>query len=63
MGPLQDLGQTTSVMMGLFWLGIRPQGSARVMAIGTEAYPGALQIKQVCMFVLLFHLHKDIYTC
>ena len=53
MGPLQDLGQTTSVMMGLLWWGIRPQGSARVMAIGTGAYPGALQRNQVCMFVLL----------
>ena len=53
---LQDRGQTTSVMMVLFWLGIRPQGSARVMAIGMGAYPSALQRNQVCMFVLLSEL-------
>ena len=59
MGPLQDLGQTTSVMMVLFLWGMR-SGSARVMAIGTEAYPSALQRSQVCMFSSL-RLHKDIY--
>jgi len=68
MGPLQDLGQTTSVMMVLFWRGIKPQESARVMAIGMGAYPGALQRNQVCMFVLLSpsaqrYIHADWFKC
>ena len=70
MGPLQDLGQTTSVMMVFFWWGIRPQGSARVMAIGMGAYPGALQINQVCMYVCSplsictkIYIHADWLKC
>ena len=48
MEPLKDLGQSTSVMMALFWWWImRTQESVRVMACGMEAYPSAFQVHTV----------------
>ena len=45
MKPLKGLGQSTSVMMVLFWWRrMRTQESVGVMACGMEAYPSVFQV-------------------
>ena len=48
MEPLNGLGQSTSAMMVIiWWKEMRPQGFARVMEIGMEAYPSVFQVHKV----------------
>ena len=55
------------MMVLLLWREMSPQGSARVMPIGMEAYPGVSRKKKVCTLVNDIHflrmLNEAFYHC